>query len=429
MWIAPVANRPVCGTVVLPGSKSQTNRALILAALTSGTSTITGALRSRDTNLMIDALGALGISVTGTGTTVIVTGGTLATDSAAHIDCGLAGTVMRFIPPLAALAQGSVHIDGDEQARTRPMSTMLNALHELGIRIEGNSLPFTVYGSTAAVGGTVQIDASRSSQFVSGLLLSAPGFSKGITVIHKGKPVPSLPHIEMTVDMLRAAGAQVNNSSSNIWQVSPGQLQPVDWVIEPDLSNATPFLAAAAATGGSVSVPLWPATTTQAGDAIRGILEKMGCTVMLKDSLLTVSGSKNLLGIDINLREIGELTPTVAALAALATTPSHLSGIEHLRGHETDRLAALSTEINALGGNCTETDDGLIITPATLHGGHWHSYADHRMATAGAILGLRVPQLQVDDIATTEKTLPGFENLWEKLLAHKECHQKAEEML
>ncbi|MFZ2529155.1 MAG: 3-phosphoshikimate 1-carboxyvinyltransferase [Rhodococcus sp. (in: high G+C Gram-positive bacteria)] len=415
LWKAPRAESPVDATVTLPGSKSITNRALILAALADGPSTIAGALRSRDTDLMIGALRGLGTTITERdgGTTLDVTPGAL---RGGDVACGLAGTVMRFVPPLASLAGGDVHFDGDEQARTRPMDTVLGALRSLGADVDGDSLPFTVHGAGALRGGTVTIDASGSSQFVSGLLLSAARYTDGVTVHHDGKPVPSMPHIDMTVEMLRAAGVDVDTSDANTWRVAPGPIRGLDVDVEPDLSNATPFLAAAAVTGGSVSVPMWPKTTTQAGDAIRGILERMGATVDWSDGILTVRGPERLTGIDIDLHDVGELAPTVAALAVFADTPSRLRGIAHLRGHETDRLAALVTEIVRLGGSATETDDGIRIEPAALHGGRWRSYADHRMATAGAIVGLVVDDVEVDDIGTTAKTLPAFESRWAAML-------------
>ncbi|WP_280232725.1 3-phosphoshikimate 1-carboxyvinyltransferase [Nocardia cyriacigeorgica] len=416
-WPAPHVDAPVHATVTLPGSKSITNRALILAALADGPSTITGALRSRDTNLMIDALRALGAQIDGAAETLTVTPAPL---TAGTVDCGLAGTVMRFLPPLATLATGEVAFDGDAQARVRPLRTILDALRGLGADIDGDALPFTVHGTGALRGGAVTIDASGSSQFVSGLLLSAARFDEGITVHHDGKALPSMPHIEMTVEMLRRAEVQVeepaDSRKAQTWIVAPGPIAAVDWDVEPDLSNATPFLAAAAVTGGEVSIPHWPRLTTQPGDVIREILVRMGAEARIFDGILTVRGPDRLAGIDIDLHDVGELTPTVAALAALADSPSHLRGIAHLRGHETDRLAALSTEINRLGGNVTETEDGLEIVPAPLGGGRWHSYADHRMATAGAILGLAVPGIEIEDIGTTAKTLPDFVALWERML-------------
>ncbi|WP_036495606.1 3-phosphoshikimate 1-carboxyvinyltransferase [Nocardia sp. BMG111209] len=416
-WPAPHAGSPVRATVTLPGSKSITNRALILAALADRPSTIRGALRSRDTNLMLAALRSMGAGIEGEGDELTVTPATL---GSATVDCGLAGTVMRFVPPVAALAHGDVAFFGDEQAKLRPLGTILQALRGLGVDIDGDSLPFVVHGTGAVTGGQVQIDASGSSQFVSGLLLSAARFEQGLTIHHQGAPLPSMPHIEMTVQMLRQADVRVEAPTdpreSQIWTVTPGPIHGVDWEVEPDLSNATPFLAAAAVTGGEVTVPHWPQLTTQPGDVIREILVRMGAEARRGDGKLVVRGPERLAGIDIDLHDVGELTPTVAALAALADSPSRLRGIAHLRGHETDRLAALATEINRLGGKVDETDDGLYIEPKALSGGDWHSYADHRMATAGAILGLVVPNVRIEDIGTTGKTLPNFVELWEGML-------------
>ncbi|WP_082789194.1 3-phosphoshikimate 1-carboxyvinyltransferase [Tsukamurella pseudospumae] len=417
LWPAPFAVGPVTGTIALPGSKSITNRAYILAAQAPSASTLTNALRSRDTDLMAAALQTLGAEVAfAGGTTVTVTGGPL---HGGAVDCGLAGTVMRFLPSLAAGARGTVDFDGDPQARARPLGTVLDALRGLGARIDGDGLPFTVHGDGPIRGGTVTIDASASSQFVSGLLLSAPSFVEGVVVHHDGKPVPSMPHIDMTVDMLRTAGAEVDTSEANTWRVAPGGIRAHDWTVEPDLSNATVFLAAAAVTGGAVTVPHWNPASTQPGVQFADILTAMGAGVSYADGAIIASGTGALHGVDWDLRDIGELTPTVAALAALADSPSHLRGIAHLRGHETDRLAALTAEITALGGRCTETEDGLHIEPATLHGGVWHSYADHRMATAGAILGLVTEGVQVEDIATTGKTMPDFPAMWNTLLGNR----------
>ncbi|BCK53608.1 3-phosphoshikimate 1-carboxyvinyltransferase [Nocardia wallacei] len=418
-WPAPHTDRSVHATVTLPGSKSITNRALILAALADRPSTITGALRSRDTDLMSAALRAMGTEIDGEGDTLTVTPAEALHN--ATVDCGLAGTVMRFLPPVAALAHGDVAFFGDEQARLRPLGPILDAVRRLGVEIDGDSLPFVVHGSGTLRGGEVTIDASGSSQFVSGLLLSAARFEQGVTVRHDGAPLPSLPHIAMTVQMLREAGVEVQAPSGpraeQVWSVAPGPIHAVDWDVEPDLSNATPFLAAAAVTGGEVTVPHWPSLTTQGGDVIREILVRMGAEARRSDGKLVVRGPDRLAGIDIDLHDVGELTPTVAALAALADSPSRLRGIAHLRGHETDRLAALSTEINRLGGKVTETEDGLHIEPTALRGGRWHSYADHRMATAGAILGLRVPGVTIEDIGTTAKTLPNFVELWDAMLS------------
>lgn len=422
-WPAPSTPTPVHATVTVPGSKSQTNRALVLAALATaqGPSTITGALRSRDTDLMIDALRALGVEVECVDAldSDLRVSGRLAPPPDVRIDCGLAGTVLRFLPPVAALSTETVEFDGDEQARARPIAPLLDGLRGLGVTVDGDALPFRVRGTGSVAGGTVEIDASASSQFVSGLLLSGAAFTEGLTIVHTGSSVPSAPHVAMTVAMLRDAGVEVDDSEADRWTVRPGPVSARQWTIEPDLSNAVPFLAAAVVSGGAVRVTGWPAVSTQPAGAILAIFEQLGSVVRRSDTYLEVQGTRQYDGFEVDLHDVGELTPAVAALAALATpgSVSRLSGIAHLRGHETDRLAALRTEINGLGGDCEETDDGLLISAKPLRAGVWHSYADHRMATAGAIVGLRVPGVEVEDIGTTAKTLPDFPELWADMLA------------
>jgi 3-phosphoshikimate 1-carboxyvinyltransferase len=416
-WAAPEAPAPITATVVLPASKSETNRALILAALASGPSVITGGLEARDTQLMRDALRTLGVRIEESGRQWQVNppqsfapGGT--------IDCGLAGTVMRFVPPVAALADGMVRLDGDEQAYARPMAPLLGALKLLGARVDGNgySLPFNLTGNPQLPGGDITVDASASSQFLSGLLLAGARYANGIDIQHVGGEIPSRPHIQMTLAMLRARGVEINDTVPDRWVVTPGAIQPLDVTIEPDLSNAAPFLAAAAITGGTVTIPNWPVRTLQPGDAIREILQDFGARVDLDGSNLEVQGTDQLHAVDLDLSESAELTPVVAALAALADDTSHLRGIAHIRGHETDRLAALETELDRLGSHVRQTHDGLIIHPRILGGDLWHTYADHRMAQAGALLGLLVPEIVLDDIGCTGKTMPEFEQLWMKMI-------------
>ena len=428
LWPAPFASHPVDATVTVPGSKSLTNRYLVLAALANGPSRLRAPLHSRDSALMVEALRRLGATITEVpgdgqyGPDLEVTPiDPAAAASQTAIDCGLAGTVMRFVPPLAALRNGASVFDGDPHARQRPMGTIIEALRTLGVDVSAmdgkapGSLPFKVSGTGSVRGGHLVIDASASSQFVSALLLVGARFEEGLHLEHVGKPVPSLDHINMTVAVLRGVGVQVDDSVPNHWRVSPGAIQAFDERIEQDLSNAGPFLAAALATKGTVRIPNWPANTTQVGDLWRNILATMGATVMLDNGTLTVTGGSEILGADFD--ETSELAPTVAALCALATSPSRLTGIAHLRGHETDRLAALVAEINRLGGDAEETSDGLVIRPAALHAGVVHSYADHRMATAGAILGLAVEGVQVEDIATTSKTMPEFPQIWTSMLS------------
>ncbi|SOD60949.1 3-phosphoshikimate 1-carboxyvinyltransferase [Streptomyces zhaozhouensis] len=436
LWPAPFAPGAVDATVTVPGSKSVTNRALILAALAADPGWLRRPLRSRDTLLMAEALRALGIGIEETVSSSSAVAGPAGgggeawrvipahPQAPATVDVGNAGTVMRFLPPLAALAEGPVRFDGDPRSHERPLRGVIEALRALGARIEDGGrgvLPMTVHGAGSLDGGRVTVDASSSSQFVSALLLSAPRFNKGVEVRHVGERLPSTPHIRMTVDMLRRAGAQVDAPDSggepNVWRVTPGALLGRDLVVEPDLSNAQPFLAAALITGGRVTVPDWPTRTTQPGDALRRIFTEMGGECHLDDRGLTLTGTGRVRGIDADLGEVGELTPGIAAVAALAESESTLRGVGHLRLHETDRLAALTREINALGGDVTETDDGLRIRPRPLHGGVFHTYEDHRLATAGALLGLVVKDVEVEDIDTTGKTMPDFPELWHRMLA------------
>ena len=420
---------PVTATVELPGSKSLTNRYLVLAALASGTSRLRRPLRSRDTMLMAAALRSLGASVTDLpGSDRDCDDWLIAPASlsgATSVHCGLAGTVMRFLPPVAALANGPVAFDGDAHARNRPMAPVIDALRTLGARINDDgrgTLPFTVQGSGRMPGGPVTLDASASSQFISALLLAGPRFEQGVTVRHDGKPIPSEPHIQMTVEVLRDCGVVVDDSEANTWRVEPSQIRPLDVEVEPDLSNAAAFLAAAVVTGGTVRVPGWPQHTTQAGDAIRNIFDAMGADVLLERSGLTVTGNGQISGLDVDLHDAGELSPVVVAVAALAASPSRIRGIAHLRGHETDRLAALSAEINALGGSVQETEDGLLIKPKPLRGGLFQTYDDHRMAMAAAVIGLRVPGVVIENVETTAKTLPEFAARWTRMVDGSDGH-------
>jgi 3-phosphoshikimate 1-carboxyvinyltransferase len=417
---------PVDISVVIPGSKSVTNRALILAAQAKSPSTLRRPLVSRDSELMVAGLKALGIGIEET--TAVVDGNEelqwIVTPApmrgGVRVDVGNAGTVMRFLPPLAALATGEVIFDGDPRSYERPLGPVIKALEELGVSIDHDnrySLPLTLHGTGKISGGEITIDASESSQFLSALLLVAPSFTNGITVKHKGGSLPSMPHIEMTVDMLRQFGAIVEvDAVAQTWSVKPGALHGLDLIIEPDLSNASPFLSIAIVCGGRVAIADWPIKTTQPGDQLRTILSDMGAEFSFGDNGLTIIGTGTIHGIDVDLHDVGELTPSIAALCALADSPSHLRGIGHLRKHETDRLAALTREINALGGNVTEEETALHITPAPLHAGVFHTYDDHRLATAGAVIGLVVEGIEVENIATTRKTLPDFPGLWSSLL-------------
>ncbi|WDT89177.1 3-phosphoshikimate 1-carboxyvinyltransferase [Streptomyces sp. SCSIO-PteL053] len=439
LWPAPHASGAVDATVTVPGSKSVTNRALVLASLAAEPGWLRRPLRSRDTLLMAEALRAMGVGIEETVSSSSASSPSAAAspDSSgeawrvipaglhgpATVDVGNAGTVMRFLPPVATLADGPIRFVGDPRSYERPLTGVIEGLRALGARIDDDgrgALPLTVHGGGALEGGPVSIDASSSSQFVSALLLSGPRFNQGVEVRHTGAVLPSMPHIRMTVDMLRAAGAQVDEPETggepDVWRVSPSALLGRDLTIEPDLSNAQPFLAAALVTGGRVTIPDWPERTTQPGDALREIFTAMGGSCELTERGLTFTGTGRIHGIDVDLGEVGELTPGIAAVAALADSPSTLSGVAHLRLHETDRLAALTKEINELGGDVTETADGLHIRPRPLHGGVFHTYDDHRMATAGAIIGLAVKGVEIENVGTTAKTLPDFPDMWTGML-------------
>ncbi len=419
LWPAPFRGRkPVTSRVTIPGSKSVTNRALILAAQADSPSTLRRPLISRDSELMSAGLQAMGVSINGNDDAWTLTPAPLR--GPAHIDVGNAGTVMRFLPPLAALAQGDISFDGDPRSYERPLGPVIKALEELGIAIEHEgrySLPLVIKAKGAIPGGALTIDASASSQFLSALLLVAPSMTNGITAQHRGGSLPSMPHIDMTVQMLRDFGATVHvDKKAQSWRVEPGTLRGQDLVIEPDLSNASPFLSIAMVCGGSITIADWPKNTTQPGDQLREIFTQMGARVEFTSEGLTLTGGPAIHGIDIDLHDVGELTPSIAALAALADSPSHLRGIGHLRLHETDRLAALTREINSLGGNVVEEETALHITPAPLHGGTFNTYEDHRLATAGAVIGLVIPDVLVENVATTRKTLPDFPGLWNSLV-------------
>lgn len=418
-WTAPTATDPVATTVRLPGSKSMTARALVLSAIADGPSTLRQPLRARDTELMASGLRAMGSHVsTVDDSRWVVRPRPL--QGPAHVDVGLAGTVMRFVPPVAGLATGPVTFDGDPQARNRPLGPLTGALRSIGVRIDSaatGGLPLTVYGTGKVTGGEVVIDASASSQLVSGLLLAGAAFDHGIVVRHVGPPVPSAPHLRMTTQMLQAAGAAVDATTPDVWAVQPGRLSGREWDIEPDLSGAAPFFAAAMVTGGQVTLLGWPRSSAQPVERLRALLHQMGGEVRLGTDGLTVRGTGAVHGLDADLSDVSELTPVLAALAALADSPSRLRGVAHIRGHETDRLAALAHELTGLGADVIESHDGLEIRPRPLRGTVFQTYDDHRLAHAAAVIGLTVPGVQLDDVACTSKTLPEFPALWSAMVA------------
>lgn len=421
-WLVPRADGPVRALVRLPGSKSMTNRALVLAALSGAAADIISPLVARDTKLMAAALRTLGWRIDEMAGRWHVEPGAAAGRRAVEVDVGNAGTVLRFLPAVAALTGLDVTFRGDSRVAQRPVAPLLAALAELGVQIsypDGGTFPFVVHGAGSVPGGAVTLDASSSSQLISGLLLSAPRFEAGAVVVHAGPAVPSLPHIEMTVAMLRACGASVVTAEGSGWQVLPGPIAADEIVIEPDLSNAVPFLAAALATGGEVTAAGWPAGSLQPAARIIEVLTAMGAGVGLTPAGLRVSGPGRISGIDADLSAVGELTPVLTALAALAGSPSEFTGIGHLRRHESDRLAALAAEIGKLGGEVTELADGLAIKPRPLRGDGvvFDSHDDHRLVMAAAVLGLVAGGLRVRNAATVGKTFPEFSTYWTRTLA------------
>lgn len=417
-WHAPTINGAINSTLEIPGSKSATNRAFVLAALGNKNSIITNPLFARDTNLMLEALEKLGCNVVKKLNSVEIS--PMKKDhSEISIDVGLAGTVMRFVPPLAALSSGTSHFDGDERARNRPMKTLIESLKKLNVKVIDNhqgKLPFSIISDGQITGGEIEIDASESSQFISALMLVGAKFKNGLTIKHVGQNLPSLPHIEMTIEMLKEVGVKTNQINTTTWRIDNQNINSKNWVVEPDLSNAGPFLAAAMVTKGEIKINDWPLQTTQAGNSWIEILSLMGANIQLNSKQLILKNDSEIKGINYNLNDVGELTPVLVAISLFANSKSEFTGISHLRGHETDRLAALVENITAIGGDAKETEDGLIINPKQLHGGVWKAFDDHRMATAGAVIGLKVKDIYVDDISTTSKTLPNFENLWNKMV-------------
>lgn len=420
-WPAPRARGPLNARVELPGSKSLTNRALVLAALAPGRSVVRRPLRSRDTELMVAGLRALGVPVTEgeEGAWVIEGSAEPRQATADRVDVGNAGTVARFLPPVAALSLGAVHLDGDPRVRERPLGPLLAALRELGADLDRtDALPLTVTGHGTLEGGEVTMDAAQSSQLVSGLLLAAPRFTRGVTVRHEGGLLPSAPHLAMTVDALRAAGAVVDDSKPGSWTVEPGPLTPRDAAVEPDLSTAAAYLAAPLVAGGSVTITGWPRDTRQPGALLPDLLAAMGGVVERTDDSVTVSAGDSLYGLTADLRDAPELTPVLIALAALADSPSRLTGVAHIRLQETDRVASPAKELNALGGDVRELPDGVEVHPRRLTGGVMDPHDDHRLAMAWAVLGLGVDGVRISDIATTRKTVPDFVGSWTRMLAH-----------
>lgn len=422
MWIAPQPTAELRGTVALPGSKSASARALVLAALANRPGVLRGVLDSRDTHLMRTGLTQLGAQFTD------LSDGTLRVDpidqvrGGSTIDVGLAGTVLRFLPPIAALAPVATTFVGDPAVSSRPVGPLLDALCVLGARVSRPfEVPFSISGGQVLSGNSVNLDSSASSQFLTALLLVGARLDRGLRIRLSSPTVPSMPHVKMTAAMLGQRGVAVTRPDDHSWIVEPGPIAGTDQTIEPDLTNAATFLAAAVICGGRLSTA-WPEDSLQASDQLAAVLSAFGATLSYDGSgaerTLTVEGPSTPLGAELDLSAISEITPVAAAIAAVSTGESHLYGVGHIRGHETDRLSALTTELSRLGVAVTEEVDGLRIQPQPRYPVVWHSYADHRMAHAGALIGLVTPGLQVDDIACTTKTMPDFPQRWAQLIGN-----------
>ncbi len=405
--------------MVVPGSKSASARALVLSALASGPSILTGLLDSRDTTLMRSGLESLGTSFQRLDDGRLKVLPAASVSGGARIDCGLAGTVLRFLPPIAVLSAETTSFYGDPAASERPVGTLLAALEQLGAKVSRpHRLPFEVSGAPDFAGGAVRMDSSASSQFVSALLLAGARYRDGIQLELTGQ-LPSAPHVAMTCSLLQRRGVQVTQPTANSWQVAPGPIAGLDEVVEPDLTNAATLLAAALVAGGELTTA-WPAESVQAADELLAVLRAFGAEISLNSTAgereVTVRGTGQLRGAELDLHQVSELTPLAAALAALADEPSRIRGVAHIRGHETDRLAALAAGLNGLGVTTSETADGLEIRPGSRHGGIFPTHADHRLAHAGALIGLVTPGVVLDDVACTTKTLPDFPGLWSRLI-------------
>ena len=418
IWSAPTPVAMINAVCPVPGSKSESNRALVLGALGDGPSRLSGVLEARDTELMIAGLRHLGVRIQLDHDEAVVTPPEHFVP--AKIDCGLAGTVARFLPPLAALSGGECSFFGDPKMSERPIAPLLDGLRQLGASCSSEHVPFSISAPDGLTGREVRIDSSGSSQFISGLLLSAARFPNGLVLHHVGDSVPSLPHIEMSVSMLAQRGVRVSNSGMT-WTVEPGTISSLDQRIEPDLSNAAAFLLAGVITGGRVTVPAWPSKTTQPGDLIRGVLDKVGAHSELTKDGLSAWSSEDLSGVDLDMSSASELTPVVAALAVFCNGTTRITGVGHIRGHETNRIEAIVDELNAIGVTASELADGIQIEGIGSHGSlsprrPFKTYADHRMVHLGALLALKCSNLEVEDPKAASKTMPDFVERWTKMV-------------
>jgi 3-phosphoshikimate 1-carboxyvinyltransferase len=408
--IVPVGGG-VDADVQIPGSKSLTNRALVLASLADGTSTLGGALVADDTEAMAAAMTQLGAVVDLRSDRCTVTGfGGRLRPGPIDIDARLSGTTARFVLPVLTLGDGPYLLDGAQPLRDRPMGPSIEALRRLGAQVDDSDrpghLPVVVRAGTLQ-GDGVGVDGVLSSQFTSGLLLAAAAMPDGLAVDLLG-PVVSRPYLEMTLAVLRAFGVDAGSDGERRLWVRPGGLQPTDYRIEPDASAASYFLAAAAICGGRVRVGDLGSASLQGDARFAELLERMGAEVHQGPHVTEVRGTGHLRGIDADLTDLPDMAQTLAAVAVFADGPTRVRGVEVIRGHETDRIAAVVTELGRCGIEADEHDDGFTVHPGTPRPARIETYRDHRMAMSFSLLGLRVPGIEIVDPGCVAKTFPDF---------------------
>jgi 3-phosphoshikimate 1-carboxyvinyltransferase len=417
------ATKPVRGTIRPPGSKSITNRALICAALADGASTLTGALDSEDTQVMIESLRRLGITIeeteprpsgsgTATGKTLDVTGcGGKVPAAEADLYIANSGTSVRFLTGLAALGHGRFRLEGTTRMHERPIADLLEGLADLGVQLNsenGNGCPPVVVHAAGIRGGKAKVRGDVSSQFLNGLLMVAPYAQQPVELIVEGELV-SQPYVRMTLAVMRAFGVDAPEGNLLRFNIPQAHYRGQVYSIEPDASAASYFLATAAITGGEVTVEGLSRESLQGDVAFIDCLQQMGCSVKCESHSITVTGSKKLRGIDVNMNAISDTVQTLAAVALFADGPTTVTGVGHIRHKETDRIGNLAIELRKFGATVDELSDGLRIhPPAKLKGARIATYNDHRMAMSLALVGLRVPGVIIEDPKCTEKTYPAF---------------------
>lgn len=417
----PVTSGPLAAIAPVAGSKSETNRALILAALASGVSRLRGVLRSDDTDACVEALRTLGVVIErGSADEVVVHGeGGAFVATEASVWCGDAGTCARFLPPAAALGHGSIAFDGTDQLRGRPLGVTLEALRSLGAEIDADAtgLPFTL-GARGLVGGTVEVPSAQSSQPLSGLLMAAAGASGRVELHAPG--LVSRAYVAMTIDLMAHFGVHVERVGDDRFVVEPQRYLAADLEIEADASAASYFFAAAAVGGGSVTVPNLTRHSRQSDVGFVGVLASMGCAVDETTHGLRVERDRSapLRGVDVDMNEMSDTFMTLACVAPYAESPVTIRNVAHVRVKESDRIHAVVTNLRALGVEVDERDDGVTVYPSRPHAGRISAFGDHRIAMSFAVLGLRTEGVVIEGAECVAKTVPDFFDRWERLLRY-----------